>query len=350
MKNQIAIMMLVLTSLLTVNHATAQNIAINGTGNLPDTSAMLDVSSTNKGFLVPRMTTTQQNAIPLPANGLLVFNTTDNVFKVNTGSAGSPVWTGLVTGSGATTNLLSSSVNTLTNTTNGVAATADIINSVSNQSSANTLSSTINGVAGTGVNIINSNAIALSGANLTSTVNGIATSALNLTPAITSVAWAKTGNAGITQPAAPATYGTSTLGAAEHFVGTTDAKDLVLATNNLERLRILNSNGNIGIGTAAPLSSFEINGGMATKIVKSTSGSGITFDNSATVWYLVHNLSVTLPAASTCANRRYLVVNRHNSSKTLSACTSLSGTATTAIAGNASVEIISDGTTWLQIR
>ena len=91
----------------------AQNIAINATGSLPDTSAMLDVSSTIKGFLTPRLTTTQQNAIPVPANGLLIFNTTDNVFKVNTGTTISPVWTPLATGSGIAIN----SLNGLTGTT-----------------------------------------------------------------------------------------------------------------------------------------------------------------------------------------------------------------------------------------
>ncbi len=70
----------------------SQNIAVNGTGSLPDTSAMLDVSSTTKGFLTPRMTTAQQNAIPLPAKGLLVFNTTDNAFKVNIGTPAVPNW------------------------------------------------------------------------------------------------------------------------------------------------------------------------------------------------------------------------------------------------------------------
>jgi len=42
----------------------------------PDVSSILDVSSTTKGFLPPRMTTTQRDAITLPANGLLIFNTT----------------------------------------------------------------------------------------------------------------------------------------------------------------------------------------------------------------------------------------------------------------------------------
>jgi len=41
----------------------------------PAASAKLDVSSTTQGFLPPRMTTVQRDAISSPANGLLIFNT-----------------------------------------------------------------------------------------------------------------------------------------------------------------------------------------------------------------------------------------------------------------------------------
>jgi hypothetical protein len=41
-------------------------------------SAILHVTSTTKGFLPPRMTTTQRNAIASPAAGLIIYNTTDN--------------------------------------------------------------------------------------------------------------------------------------------------------------------------------------------------------------------------------------------------------------------------------
>lgn len=44
----------------------------------PAASALLDVTSTTKGLLIPRMTTTQMNAISSPATGLKIFNTTDS--------------------------------------------------------------------------------------------------------------------------------------------------------------------------------------------------------------------------------------------------------------------------------
>lgn len=57
-----------------------------GTGS-PQASAQLDVSSTTKGFLPPRMTTTQRNAISSPAAGLTIYNTTINSFEVYNGTA-----------------------------------------------------------------------------------------------------------------------------------------------------------------------------------------------------------------------------------------------------------------------
>jgi len=53
----------------------SQNVGINADGSAPDNSAMLDVNSTSKGFLVPRVTMQQRDAIATPANGLMVFCT-----------------------------------------------------------------------------------------------------------------------------------------------------------------------------------------------------------------------------------------------------------------------------------
>lgn len=54
-------------------------MAINTTGNDPDPSAMLDVASTDKGFLIPRMTELQKLAIEDPAVGLMVYQTNGGV-------------------------------------------------------------------------------------------------------------------------------------------------------------------------------------------------------------------------------------------------------------------------------
>ncbi|MDQ0065066.1 hypothetical protein [Chryseobacterium lathyri] len=59
----------------------------------PDASSILDVSSTTKGMLAPRMTTAERTAIVSPADGLMVYDTTLKLFYyyVNSTSSWSPL-------------------------------------------------------------------------------------------------------------------------------------------------------------------------------------------------------------------------------------------------------------------
>lgn len=54
----------------------SQGVLVGTSGQTPDPSATFEVRSTQGGFLMPRMTTTQRNAIAAPAQGLQIFNTT----------------------------------------------------------------------------------------------------------------------------------------------------------------------------------------------------------------------------------------------------------------------------------
>ena len=56
----------------------------------PNASAQLDVSSTTKGFLPPRMTTAERNAISSPATGLTIYNTSNKVLESFDGTAWAP--------------------------------------------------------------------------------------------------------------------------------------------------------------------------------------------------------------------------------------------------------------------
>ena len=68
-------------------------VAINIDGSNPDNSSMLDVKSTTKGLLAPRMTLTQRNAIISPATGLLVFQTNSTPgYYFNSGTPATPAW------------------------------------------------------------------------------------------------------------------------------------------------------------------------------------------------------------------------------------------------------------------
>jgi hypothetical protein len=80
--------------------AGAQNVAINSTSSSANVSAMLDISSTSKGLLIPRMSTSAISSIINPAKGLLVYDSTKNQLMVNMGTASSPGWQTIVYSSG----------------------------------------------------------------------------------------------------------------------------------------------------------------------------------------------------------------------------------------------------------
>ncbi len=72
---------ILLISLLS-EKSTAQSFSVSTSGVLPDSSAMLDIISTNKGLLVPRVSltsTTDTTTIANPATSLMVYNTNDTI-------------------------------------------------------------------------------------------------------------------------------------------------------------------------------------------------------------------------------------------------------------------------------
>ncbi len=112
-----------------------------GIGTLtPDGSAQLDVTSTTKGVLVPRMTTVQRTAIAVPADGLLVYDTDTKTFWFNKTGTG---WTQIISGAFAipyaATDNNAASLFSLTN--NGDGVSLDGTN--------NTTSSSVSAVRGT---------------------------------------------------------------------------------------------------------------------------------------------------------------------------------------------------------
>ncbi len=58
----------------------------------PDGSAILDVSSTSKGVLFPRLTSIQRDAIVNPSHALMIYNLDNHCLQVNKGIPLSPNW------------------------------------------------------------------------------------------------------------------------------------------------------------------------------------------------------------------------------------------------------------------
>ena len=89
-----------LTLFLLIGISAFAQVSINTDNSAPDPSAMLDVKSTAKGLLAPRMTLAQRNAIYNPATGLTIYQT-DGIpgLYYNSGTPALPLW--LLIGSNA---------------------------------------------------------------------------------------------------------------------------------------------------------------------------------------------------------------------------------------------------------
>jgi trimeric autotransporter adhesin len=69
----------------------SQSLAVNTDGSVAHSSSILDIKSSTKGMLAPRMTTAQRTAIAAPAAGLFVYDTDTNSFWYYGGT----IWTNL---------------------------------------------------------------------------------------------------------------------------------------------------------------------------------------------------------------------------------------------------------------
>jgi trimeric autotransporter adhesin len=98
------LLILVFTAISLLTHA--QSIGINTLS--PHSSAALDITSTNKGLLAPRLNTLQMNTIASPATGLAVFNTDSSSFCVFTGTQ----WVRLITSANVTADNLGNHIAT----------------------------------------------------------------------------------------------------------------------------------------------------------------------------------------------------------------------------------------------
>jgi hypothetical protein len=98
---KIIILPIAIAAVIISHNANAQltGIAINDDGSRADTSAILDVNvnstTPKRGFLLPRITTTERNAIYHPAKGLMIYATNVDSLELNVGTPLSPNWVAL---------------------------------------------------------------------------------------------------------------------------------------------------------------------------------------------------------------------------------------------------------------
>ncbi len=65
----------------------AQSMGISNAAITPDPSSILEMRTTDKGILIPRMTTAERDNISSPATGLMLYNTITNQYNFYNGSA-----------------------------------------------------------------------------------------------------------------------------------------------------------------------------------------------------------------------------------------------------------------------
>ena len=80
--------LIVLFTFSVLNSTYAQSVGVNDDGSSPNAKAMLDVKSSAKGLLIPRMSTAERVAIApvMSEQGLMVYDTTVNAFFYYTGA------------------------------------------------------------------------------------------------------------------------------------------------------------------------------------------------------------------------------------------------------------------------
>ena len=85
---------------LTCTNISIAQVKVGDNPNTIDINSVLELESTSKGLLFPRLTTAQMNAMVSPPNGLMIYNTTEAAFYVRSAGVWSPLSTG---GTGWTT-------------------------------------------------------------------------------------------------------------------------------------------------------------------------------------------------------------------------------------------------------
>ncbi|WP_428224330.1 beta strand repeat-containing protein [Flavobacterium sp.] len=122
---------------------------------------------------------------------------------------------------------------------------------------------------------------------------------------------------------------------------------------NGQPLSISRANGTVTIGNNAPSTTentLKINGSVATAVATKSSNYTFTGTDYCVIFTGTSASTFTLPSASSCTGRIYLIVNQGSVALTTSTYRTAIATTATSIAVGASVQIISDGTEWRKIN
>jgi len=91
--SKIKFLVIIISTMMLINvQMQSQNLGIGPDIFDPDESAGVEMRFTNKGLLIPRMTTAQRDAISDPSQSLLIFNTTTKCFETYVDNTWWTIW------------------------------------------------------------------------------------------------------------------------------------------------------------------------------------------------------------------------------------------------------------------
>ncbi len=253
----------------------------------PDPSSLLDLTATNKGLLIPRLTDT--TAVVTPATGLLIYLTTNNVFYYyngvywkaiiagaglngSTGSTGSTSNTGSTGSTGATSNTGATGSTGSTSNTGSTGSTGSTSNtgstgstgSTSNTGSTGSTGSTSNtGSTGSTGSTSNTGSTGSTGSTSNTGSTGSTGSTSNTGSTGSTGSTSSTGSTGATGPVGCATA---------NYIMKTDGTAAICTVAPIFE----DASGNVGIGTVTPVDNIHVFGAAGTFGSRlEVSGSGI---------------------------------------------------------------------------
>jgi trimeric autotransporter adhesin len=133
------------------------------------------------------------------------------------------------------------------------------------------------------------------------------------------------------------------------IIFTIDSSIQLRTGGGLNRL-IIDNTGNTGINTITPKSILEVNGAIASPINLISANFSATNLHSTLIINATAAITVTLPAASSCARRQYVIVNQDAFTHVISSYRDFTNSANAVVPAIASITLQSDGLNWYRIN
>lgn len=280
------------SSVVSLNPLNAQSVAINSDGSIANASAILDVKSTTKGMLIPRMTSAERTGILNPAEGLLVYDNETASFWFYKAAG----WTELVTGGGAGNYWNTNGLNIYNNNTGNVGIGTNIPTSkLSIQTPINSagwthtggadsiiLSEAIGGVSAViGTNTNHIFRLSAGGVGRMSIwPNGEIVVGDNSASSFGRFTVRTSNNSfGISHTSNEGNILATNIGGTSAGIGTFTHTNMRIFANGLSRIFIAEATGNVGIGTDNPTYKLSVLGNIrSTEVVVETGWADYVFD------------------------------------------------------------------------